>query len=196
MTIKKFSTIAGTMTVFMESSPSVKEYGSYKALNDAVGKVHGLEPGKCQALAGEKAWKWHADEVTGTWRKATEAEFKAKQEAAAGKAHGGPRSKVMTPEARAALDAQVTALETVNNPALLPLLNGLKAQQVNDDTARKGSLKDRLQAAIDKLGLAKAVDILERGIAYRQPAEEEEVLQPPVDELDVQAAEYAEAVDA
>lgn len=159
--MEKKDTIAATMREFMESGPSVKDFPSYKALNDAVGKVHGLADGKCQALAGVKAWLWHADTTTGKWRKATDDEFQAKQEAAAGKNHGGPRSKVMTDADRAALDAQVTALEAVDNPALAGLLAGLKAQQVADDLARKGSLKDRLQAAIDKMGLEWVVATVE-----------------------------------
>lgn len=159
--MEKKDTIAATMRALMESGPSVETYPTYKALNDAVGKVHNLPAGKCQALAGEKAWAWYADTDTGTWRKATEAEIESKRTAAAGKAHGGPRSKVLSDADRTALDAQVTALQTVANPALAPLLADLKAKQAADDAARKGSLKDRLQAAIEKLGLEKAVDILE-----------------------------------
>jgi hypothetical protein len=157
----KEKTIAQTMQTFMVSGPSVKDYPNYKALNDAVGKVHGLAEGKCQALAGEKAWAWYADQTTGVWRKATDAEIETKRAAAATKGHGGPRNKVMTAEDRVALDAQVTALETVNNPALAGLLADLKARQETDDLARKGSLKDRLATAIDKLGLEKVVAILE-----------------------------------
>ena len=159
--MQKKETIAGTMAAFMTTSPDVATYPSYKSLNDAVGAVHGLPAGKCQALAGPKAWAWAKDEASGKWRKATEDEVEACKANAATKAHGGPRSKVMTDEARAALDAQVTALETVNNPALAPLLAGLKAQQVADDLARKGSLKDRLQAAIDKMGLEWVVATVE-----------------------------------
>ena len=159
--MQKQETIAATMRQFMEGAPSVAEFPSYKALNDAVGKVHGHPAGKVQALAGEKAWKWTPDMVTGKWRPATEAEIAACRAKAATKNHGGPRSKVLSDEDRAALDAQVTALETVNNPALAPLLAGLKAQQAADDAARKGTLKDRLQAAIEKLGLVQAVTLLE-----------------------------------
>jgi hypothetical protein len=169
-TMTKEKTIAQTMQTFMVSGPSVKEFPNYKTLNDAVGKAHGLAEGKCQALAGEKAWQWHADTTTGTWRKASPEEVEAKRTTAAGKAHGGPRSKVMTAEDRSALDAQVTALETVNNPALAPLLAGLKARQETDDLARKGSLKDRLATAIDKLGLEKVVAILEAQVV-EAPAE-------------------------
>lgn len=157
----KGKTIAGTMAAFMATGPSVQEFPNYKTLNDAVGKAHGLAEGKCQALAGEKAWQWHADTTTGTWRKATPEEVEAKRAAAATKGHGGPRSKVMGEEERKSLDAQVTALETVANPALSPLLAELKARQTADDAARKGTLKDRLAAAVDKLGLEKAVEILE-----------------------------------
>lgn len=158
----KQDTIAETMRAFMESGPSVSDYPNYKTLNDAVGAVHGLKEGKCQALAGEKAWAWAKDETSGKWRKATDDEFQAKQEAAAGKNHGGTRkSKVMGDADREALDAQVTALETVNNPALAGLLAGLKAQQAADDAARKGSLKDRLAAAVETLGIERAVTLLE-----------------------------------
>ena len=164
--MQKKETIAATMAAFMAAGPSVTEYGTYKALNDAVGAVHGLDKGKCQALAGAKAWAWFADTTTGKWRKATDDEFQAKQDAAAGKNNGGTRkSKVLSDEDRAALDAQVAALETVNNPALAPLLAGLKAQQASDDQARKGSMKDRLQAAIAKLGIDRAVTLLEEAVA-------------------------------
>lgn len=159
--MEKKDTIAETMRAFMESGPSVETFPTYKRLNDAVGAVHGKAEGVCQALAGEKAWAWYADQTTGKWRKSTDAEFKAKQEAAAGKAHGGPRSKVLSDADRTALDAQIVALQAVNNPALAPLLADLQARQTADDNARKGSLRDRLQAAIDKLGLARAVDALE-----------------------------------
>lgn len=159
--MEKKETIAETMRVFMESGPSVKTFPNYRALNDAVGAVHGKTAGVCQALAGEKAWAWYPDQTTGTWRKATEEEIATKRAAAAEKNHGVRGSKVLSAEDRAALDAQVAALETVNNPALAPLLEGLKARQTADDLARKGSLRDRMQAAIDKLGLAKAVDLLE-----------------------------------
>ena len=162
--MEKKETIAGTMAAFMATSPDVATYPSYKSLNDAVGAVHGLKEGKCQALAGPKAWAWAKDEVTGKWRPATAAEIVARQTAAATKNHGGPRSKVLSDEDRAALDAQVTALETVNNPALAGLLAGLKAQQTADDAARKGSLKDQLAACVDKLGLAEAVALLEGAI--------------------------------
>lgn len=163
--MEKQETIAGTMATLMASGPLVTEFPNYKALNDHVGMIHGLAEGKCQALAGPKAWRWHADQVTKTWRPATEVEFKAKQEAAAAKAHGGPRSKVLSAEERVALDAQVEALVAVNNPALAPLLADLQARQAADDTARKGSLKDRLNAAIDKLGLEAAVALLEGAVA-------------------------------
>jgi hypothetical protein len=153
------------MRVFMESGPSVTDYPSYKSLNDAVGAVHGLPAGKCQALAGEKAWAWYADTVAGTWRPATEQEVEAKRAAAAGKNHGGPRSKVLSDADRAALDAQIEALRAVDNPTLRPLLTSLYEKQWADDAARRGSLKDRLQAAIDKLGLQAAVDLLEAAAA-------------------------------
>lgn len=159
--MEKQDTIADTMRTLMATSPSVKDYPTYKSLNDYVGSIHGLEKGKCQALAGEKAWKWFADTELGVWRESTPEEFADRQEKAAGKNHGTRASKVLSDVDRAALDAQVVALETVNNPALLPLLNGLKAQQVNDDNAKKGSLKDRLQAAIDKMGLAWVVATVE-----------------------------------
>jgi len=163
--MEKKETIAGTMKAFMESGPSVKDFPTYKSLNDEVGKVHGLVAGKCQALAGPKAWAWTPDQTTGRWRKATDVEFANRKAAAAGKNHGGPRSKVLSAEDRASLDAQIEALETVNNPALAGLLAGLKAQQVADDLARKGTLKDRLNAAVEKLGLAEAVAILEETAA-------------------------------
>jgi hypothetical protein len=164
-TMQKQDTIAATMRQFMESGPKVAEFPNYKSINDHVGKLHGLSEGKCQALAGEKAWQWHADQVTGVWRKATEDEIEAKRENAAGKNHGVRAPKVMSPEDRAALDAQVTALEQVANPALSPLLADLKARQTADDAARRGSLKDRLQAAIEKTGLELAVKFLEKLIA-------------------------------
>ena len=157
----KQETIAATMATLMASGPAVATYPTYKALNDAVGAVHGLTEGKCQALAGEKAWAWTPDTVSGAWRKATDVEFANRKAKAATKAHGTRKSKVMTDEDRAALDAQVTALETVNNPALAKLLADSKAQQAADDQARKGSLKDRLQAAIDKMGLEWVVTALE-----------------------------------
>lgn len=160
--MQKQETIAATMKVFMESGPSVETYPNYKSLNDAVGKVHGLKEGKCQALAGPKAWAWHADtERTGTWRPATEQEVEARRTAAANKVHGTRTPKVMSDADRAALDAQVTALLAVNNPALAPLLAELQGKQAADDAARKGSMKDRLAAAIDKIGLEKVVAILE-----------------------------------
>ena len=160
----KQDTIAETMRQFMATGPAVETYPSYKALNDAVGEAHGLPAGKCQALAGEKAWQWFADKTTGVWRKATEEEIAARRDAAAGKNHGTRASKVLPDEDRAALDAQIAALEAVDNPALAGLLAGLKAQQAADDAARKGTLKDRLQAAIDALGLAEAVALLEGAI--------------------------------
>ena len=171
-TMTKQDTIAATMATLMASGPSVKEYTSYKSLNDAVGAVHGLAAGKCQALAGEKAWVWTPDQVTGKWRKATDVEFEARREKAATKNHGTRTSKVMSDVDRAALDAQVTALETVNNPALAKLLADSKAQQAADDQARKGSLKDRLQAAVDTLGLEQVVNGLERAIAAAAEAVE------------------------
>jgi hypothetical protein len=160
--MQKQSTIAATMRKLMASGPSITEFPSYKSLNDFVGGLHGLAKGRCQALAGAKAWAWAKDEVTGKWRPATPEEFAAKKEAAACKNSGGSRkAKVMGDAERATLDAQVAALEAVDNPALAPLLAGLKTQQAADDQARKGSLKDRLQAAIDKLGLVQAVTLLE-----------------------------------
>ena len=159
--MEKRETIAETMRAFMQSAPSIADFPSYKSLNDHVGKLHGLPAGKVQALAGPKAWGWHPDQETGRWRKSTEAEFNSKQAAAATKAHGGPRSKVLSAADRAALDAQVIALETVNNPALTPLLEGLKAKQAADDAARRGSLKDRLAAAVEALGIERAVALLE-----------------------------------
>ena len=171
--IEKQDTIAETMRQFMQTGPSTTTYPTYKALNDAVGKVHGLEDGKCQALAGEKAWVWAKDTTTGKWRKATDEEIEAKRTTAAQKNSGGSRRKAMSDADRAALDAQVTALEAVNNPALAPLLEELKARQAADDAARKGSLKDRLQACIDKLGLERAVAILEDAIAATDEATDE-----------------------
>jgi len=170
--IEKQATIAETMRQWMATGPSTTEYPTYKSLNDAVGAVHGLEEGKCQALAGEKAWAWHADKTTGRWRKATEAETEAKRKAAATKNHGGSRRKALSDTDRAALDAQVEALKTVNNPALAPLLEDLQARQAADDAARKGSLKDRLAAAIDKLGLATAVELLEGAVEDGEDAED------------------------
>ncbi len=165
--IEKQDTIAGTMRALMATGPSVADYPTYKALNDYVGALHGLPAGKCQALAGEKAWAWHPDTVTGRWRKSTDDEFASKKEAAARKNNGARKAKVLSDADRAALDAQVAALQAVavNNPALAPLLEELKARQAADDLARKGSLKDRLQAAVDKLGLAVAVGILESRVA-------------------------------
>jgi hypothetical protein len=167
--MQKQDTIAATMRQFMESGPKVAEFPNYKSINDHVGKLHGLSEGKCQALAGEKAWQWHADQVTGVWRKATEDEIEAKRENAAGKNHGVRAPKVMSPEDRAALDAQVTALEQVANPALAPLLADLRGKQAADDAARKGGMKDRLTAAVGKLGLARAVDALEFVVASETP---------------------------
>lgn len=167
----KQDTIAATMKAFMATHPSVTEYPSYKALNDAAGAVHGLPAGKCQALAGPKAWAWYADETTGTWRKATDAEFKAKQEAAAGKNHGVRGSKVLSDEDRAALDAQIAALEQVANPALEPLLADLRGKQASDDAARRGSLKDRLAAATDYLGAELAVKVLEWAVTKCEAGE-------------------------
>lgn len=161
----KQDTIAGTMRKFMESSPSVETYPTYKALNDAVGSLHDKAEGKVQELAGEKAWAWTPDPVTKTWRKATDAEIEAKRKSAAAKNNGVRRSKVLSDEERTALDAQIKALEQVNNPALAPLLADLKARQASDDTARKGSLKDRLAAAIDTLGVERIVRLLEAEIA-------------------------------
>ena len=163
--MEKQSTIAATMRQFMESGPSVEAFPSYKAINDHVGQVHGLPVGKCQALAGPKAWQWTPDQVSGVWRPATPEEFADRQEKAAAKNHGGPRSKVLSDEDRAALEAQVTALETVANPALAPLLADLRGKVAADDAARRGSLKDRLQACIDTLGLEHVVNGLERAIA-------------------------------
>ena len=163
--MQKQETIAATMRLFMESGPSITEFTSYKTINDYVGALHGLPAGKVQALAGPKAWAWAKDETSGKWREATEAEIAACRANAATKNHGGPRSKVLSDADRAALDAQIEALQAVNNPALAGLLAGLKAQQVNDDTARKGSLKDRLQAAVDRLRLSEAVRILEAEVA-------------------------------
>lgn len=180
--MEKQETIAETMREFMASGPSATEFTSYKALNDAVGAVHGLAEGKCQALAGAKAWAWAKDEVTGKWREATEAEVEACKAKAATKAHGGPRSKVMGDEDRAALDAQIGALETVNNPALAPLLAGLQAQQVADDAARRGSLKDRLADCVAKLGIERAVHLLEEAVEAGAEA--------------VEAGAEAEAVEA
>jgi hypothetical protein len=163
--IEKQDTIAATMRKFMESGPSVSKYPNYKTLNDAVGALFGLKEGKCQALAGEKAWAWTPDKVSGKWRKATAEEFAAKQAAAAQKNHGTRKSKVMGDAERAALDAQIAALETIDNPALAPLLADLKARQAADDAARKGSLKDRLAAAIEALGIERAVELLEEAVA-------------------------------
>ncbi len=163
--MQKQETIAGTMRVLMESGPAVKDFPTYKALNDHVGSLHGLPKGKCQCLAGEKAWAWTPDTVTGRWRKATDVEFENRKTAAATKNHGTRQAKVLSAEDRAALDTQVAALMAVDNPALAPLLAGLKAQQVADDLARKGSLKDRLAAAVEKLGLAEVVALLEGAIA-------------------------------
>lgn len=159
--IEKKETIAATMREFMASGPSVEEFPNYKSLNDYVGNLHGLKEGKCQALAGEKAWIWTADPTTKTWRKATDVEIESRREKAAKKNHGTRRSKVLSDADRAALDAQVTALEGINDPALAPLLADLKAKQASDDLARKGSLKDRLQAAVETLGLQAAVELLE-----------------------------------
>ncbi len=170
--MEKQDTIAKTMATLMATSPAIAIYPTYKALNDAVGVVHGLPNGKVQALAGLKAWAWTADATTGTWRKATDDEVQARVDKAATKCHGVRGSKVMSEADRAALDTQVTALEAVNNPALLPLLNGLKAQQVGDDAAKKGSLKERLQAAVGKLGMGEAVAYLEGIIAEEVVAEE------------------------
>ena len=163
--IEKQETIAATMRAFMASGPSTVIYPSYKSLNDAVGALHGLPAGKCQCLAGEKAWAWHADTELGVWRKATDVEFENRKAAAVAKSNGGSRRKVLSAVDRAALDAQVTALEAVDNPALAGLLADLQARQTADDAARKGSMKDRLQAAIDTLGLAEAVTLLEGAIA-------------------------------
>ena len=162
--MQKMDTIAATMREFMATGPSVAEFPSYKSLNDFVGDLHGLPEGKCQALAGEKAWQWTPDTVSGIWRKATEAEIAACREKAATKNHGGPRSKVLSDADRAALEAQVKALEAVANPALEPLLADLRGKVAADDAARKGSLKDRLSVAIDALGLAEVVALLEGAI--------------------------------
>jgi hypothetical protein len=162
--MQKQETIAETMRQFMATGPSTTEYPTYKSLNDYVGKVHGLPAGKCQALAGEKAWAWTPDTVSGQWRKATDVEFENRKVAAA-KNHGTRKAKVMGDAERAALDAQIAALQAIDNPALVGLLAGLKAQQAADDAARKGSLKDRLAACVDKLGMAEVVDLLEGAIA-------------------------------
>jgi hypothetical protein len=126
-----------------------------------VGKTHGLPEGKVQALAGPKAWAWYPDQTTGTWRKATPEEVTARREKAAGKVHGVRGPKAMPEADRKALDAQIAALKAVDNPTLRPLLTSLYERQWADDAARKGSMKDRLATAIDKIGLAKAVEILE-----------------------------------
>lgn len=167
----KKETIAETMRAFMATSPSVEEFPTYKSLNDYVGALHGLPEGKVQALAGPKAWAWTPDQTTGVWRKATDVEVESRRERAAGKAHGGPRSKVLSDADRAAIDAQVMALIAVDNPALAPLLADLKAKQASDDAARKGSLRDRLSAAIDKLGLEWVVKILEARVATESEIE-------------------------
>ena len=178
--IEKKETIAATMRQLMASGPSVIEYPSYKALNDAVGKVHGLPAGKVQTLAGPKAWAWFADQTTGVWRKATPEEIEAKREAASAKNHGGPRKSKALPDAeRAALEAQVMALEQVANPALEPLLQDLKGKLAADDTARKGTLKDRLQVCIDTLGLEQVVNGLERAIAAAAAAAQAPAAETP-----------------
>jgi hypothetical protein len=170
--MQKQATIAETMRVFMATEPAVKDFPNYKALNDAVGAVHGLPAGKCQALAGPKAWEWTPDTVSGRWRKATDVEFESRKQKAAQKNHGTRKSKVLSDADRAALDAQIEALKTVNNPALAGLLADLQARQAADDLARKGSYKDRLAAAVERLSLATAVDILERAIAAAEDAED------------------------
>ena len=157
----KQDTIAATMRQFMETGPSTATYPTYMSLNDHVGALHGLTTGRCQALAGEKAWAWTPDTTTGRWRKATDVEVESRRTRAAAKARGSRKSKVLSDADRASLDAQVAALETVNNPALAPLLAEAKAKQAADDEARKGSLKDRLQAVVARLGLARAVEALE-----------------------------------
>lgn len=164
MNIEKKDTIAATMRLFMESAPAVKDFPTYKSLNDAVGAIHDLAEGKCQALAGPKAWAWAKDQATNKWRPATEAEVEACRANAASKNHGTRASKVMTDEDRAALDSQVAALETVNNPALAPLLADLRGKLAADDLARKGTLRDRLAAAVETLGLDAAVTLLEGAI--------------------------------
>ena len=170
--MQKQETIAATMRLFMESGPSTTEFTSYKALNDYVGAAHGLPAGKCQALAGAKAWAWAKDETSGKWRLASPEEVEACKAKAAGKAHGGPRSKVLSDEERAVLEAQIAALEAVGNPALAPLLADLRGKVIADDQARKGSMKDRLAAAIDTLTLARAVAVLEWQIAAVKNAAE------------------------
>ncbi len=159
--MEKKDTIADTMRAFMASGPSVTEYPTYRALNDAVGAVHGKAEGKVQTLAGESAWAWTPDPTTKTWRRATDVEIESRRQKAAGKAHGTRGAKVLSPEDRESLEAQISALVVVGNPALKPLLSDLLARRNADDVARKGSLKDRLAAAVERLGLARAVDLLE-----------------------------------
>ena len=160
--MQKQDTIAETMRLFMESGPSVETYPTYKSLNDAVGKVHGKDEGKVQALAGPKAWAWHPDTELGVWRKSTEAEAKAKAEAAASKTHGTRKAKVLSDKDRVELELQIRALEELAyNPHLAPIREELQAKLAADDAARKGTLKDRLAAAVDKLGIARAVELLE-----------------------------------
>jgi predicted ribonuclease toxin of YeeF-YezG toxin-antitoxin module len=162
--MEKKSTIAATMKQFMESGPTIKAYPTYRALNDAVGACHGLPAGKVQALAGPKAWMWTADETTGKWRLSTADEVEAKAAKAAGKNHGTRAAKVLSDEERAALEAQIAALRSMDGAAataVAPLLASLVDKLQADDTARKGSLKDRLQTAIERLGLADAVEYLE-----------------------------------
>jgi hypothetical protein len=173
----KQSTIAETMRKLMESGPSVETFPTYKSLNDHVGKLHGKEPGSCQALAGEKAWQWTPDQTTGKWRKATDVEVESRRAKAAEKNHGGPRNKVMSDEDRKALDAQIAALKAVDNPTLRPLLTSLYERQWADDAARKGSLKDRLQAAIDVLGMERAVGLLEAAAIDATIAEVEKAIE-------------------
>jgi hypothetical protein len=171
--MQKQNTIAETMRKLMESGPSVETFPTYKSLNDHVGKLHGKAEGVCQALAGEKAWQWTPDQTTGKWRKATDVEIESRRAKAAGKTHGVRGSKVMSDVDRAALDAQIEALRAVDNPTLRPLLTSLYEKQWADDAARKGSLKDRLQAAVDALGLARAVDLLEAQVDAAEPGNAE-----------------------
>lgn len=163
--IKKQETIAETMRQFMASGPSVETYPTYKSLNDYVGKIHGLAEGKCQALAGEKAWIWTADPISKRWRKATNIEFENRKAKAAAKNHGTRRAKVLSDKDRVELELQIKALEEVANPHLAPVLVELQDKLAADDLARKGSLKDRLAACVDRIGVEKVVDFLEKVIA-------------------------------
>lgn len=191
--IEKQDTIAATMRHLMATGPSITDYPNYKALNDAVGAAHGLPEGKCQALAGEKAWAWYADTATGRWRKATPEEVESRRQKAATKAHGTRKAKVLSDADRAALDAQVAALEAVDNPALAPLLEDLRGKQAADDAARKGSLKDRLQGLVDRLGLETVVEVLELCEAGAAAAEAPETpeAETPEDTEDTEDTEDA-----